>query len=70
MSEVTTIPIKDATLQVYKSRSILRGERWRWRLTAANGNILAGSSEGYANLDDAKEIATKICSGYYWRESR
>lgn len=25
---------------------------WRWRITAANGNILAVSSEGYHNSED------------------
>ena len=34
---------------VYRTRSLLRGERWRWRLVAANGNTIAASSEGYAN---------------------
>lgn len=34
--------------EIFKDRA---GE-WRWRLRAANGQILATSSEGYEKLDD------------------
>ena len=35
---------------VYKDSS---GE-WRWRLRAANGNVLADSGEGYSSKQDCK----------------
>ena len=31
-----------------------RGEEWRWRLVASNGNIVADSAEGYASKQGAK----------------
>ena len=39
---------------------------WRWRIRAANGNIIASSSEGYKNRQDcvynAKSTARSINS--------
>jgi uncharacterized protein len=34
--------------QVYKDAQ----QKWRWRLKAANGNILADSGEGYSSKAD------------------
>jgi uncharacterized protein YegP (UPF0339 family) len=31
-----------------------RGGEWRWRLVAANGNIVADSAEGYVSKQGAK----------------
>lgn len=38
--------------------------KWRWRLKAANGNILADSGEGYSNKSDCLAgIASVKASG-------
>lgn len=39
-----------ATFELYRDRA---GE-WRWRLVAANGNIIADSGEGYRSKQGAK----------------
>jgi uncharacterized protein YegP (UPF0339 family) len=39
-----------ATVQVFKDEA----NEWRWRVVAANGNILADSGEGYKNKEDCK----------------
>ncbi|ELZ21697.1 DUF1508 domain-containing protein [Haloterrigena salifodinae] len=39
-----------ATFEVFQDRA---GE-WRWRLVAANGNIIADSGEGYASKQGVK----------------
>lgn len=36
-----------------------KGE-WRWRIRAANGNIIGDSSEGYKNKQDAIAMIKKI----------
>jgi uncharacterized protein YegP (UPF0339 family) len=36
--------------ELYKDR----GEEWRWRLVASNGNIVADSAEGYASKQGAE----------------
>jgi uncharacterized protein YegP (UPF0339 family) len=41
---------RDARFEVYQDSA---GE-WRWRLVAANGNIIADSGEGYASKQGAK----------------
>jgi len=46
---MTTPPF---TVEIYKGRKRLR-QAWRWRATAANGNILADSGEAYTNQEDA-----------------
>lgn len=35
------------TVIVYRSKSIIRSERWYWRRSANNGKKLSRSSEGY-----------------------
>lgn len=39
------------TYHVYKDS----GGRWRWRLKAANGQIVADSGQGYASKQSCKE---------------
>ena len=34
--------------------------KWRWRLKAANGNILADSGEGYTNKSDCLAGITSV----------
>ena len=50
-------------LVVYRTRSLFRGERWRWKLVSANGNIVASSSEGYANRAYCIHQAMTMCPG-------
>lgn len=44
-------------LHYYKDK---RG-KWRWRLIAANGHILADSGQGYVRLDHCEYQANRIC---------
>ena len=46
-------------LEFYKDD---QGE-FRWRLVAANGNVLAVASEGYKNRKDCEDIADSIFFG-------
>jgi uncharacterized protein YegP (UPF0339 family) len=52
-------------LEVYRSRSLLRAEKWRWRLRAANGRIIATSGEGYTNYADCLAAGEAVVSGAY-----
>lgn len=54
-----------ARLVIYRSRSIRRNQRWRWKLIAENGNVLCVSSEGYANRQVCTDIALGILNGNY-----
>ena len=49
-------------LIVYRSKSLLRRERYRWHLVSA-GRLIAESGEGYANRDECKKMARAIVSG-------
>jgi uncharacterized protein YegP (UPF0339 family) len=42
--------------EIYKDKN---GE-WRWRIKAANGKIIADSSEGYKNKQDAINMINAI----------
>ena len=55
----------DAEFEVYRTRSLRRSERWRWRLTHANGRILAVSSEGYTDRAEAERIGWQVVTGRY-----
>ena len=44
--------------EMYRDDSIKR--EWRWRLRAANGNIIAVSGEGYANKGDCRDIIDSV----------
>ena len=57
-----------ATLRVYRSLSVRRSQRWRWKLTHANGRKLATSGEGYANRSEARAVAERVISGEFWSE--
>lgn len=54
-----------ATLKVYRSLSLRRNQRWRWKLTHLNGRQLAESGEGYANQGEARRMGVKVISGHY-----
>jgi hypothetical protein len=40
----------EATFELYEDRA----DEWRWRLVAANGNVVADSGEGYASKQGAR----------------
>jgi uncharacterized protein YegP (UPF0339 family) len=50
---------KGMTFEIYKDRK----EEFRWRLKAANGNILATSSEGYKAKADCQKGIDAIKAG-------
>lgn len=50
-------------LVVYRSKTLLRSERWRWRLVAENGDVVAESGEGYANVDECITMGRRIIDG-------
>lgn len=39
-----------------------QGGEWRWRLKAANGEIVADSAEGHETLDGARAAARRVKS--------
>jgi len=45
--------------EIYKDES----GKWRWRATAANGNIVGASSQGYVNKSDCAENAKLLGYG-------
>lgn len=47
------------TFELYEDQA---GE-WRWRLVAANGNIVADSGEGYASKQGAKRGIRSVKEG-------
>jgi uncharacterized protein YegP (UPF0339 family) len=47
------------TFEVYEDAA---GE-WRWRLVAANGNIVADSGEGYSSKQGAKRGIESVRTG-------
>lgn len=54
-----------ATLEVYRSLSLRRNQRWRWRLRHINGSILAEAGEGYFDKDEALRQAVEVVGGSY-----
>lgn len=53
-----------ARLVVYRSKSLLRRERWRWHLLSGN-QLVAESGEGYANRDECEQMARQVIQGGY-----
>lgn len=47
------------TLEVYKDAE----KRWRWRMTASNGEIVADSAQGYARRIDCQREAQRLFDG-------
>lgn len=54
-----------ARLDIYRTKSLRRSQRWAWRLVAGNGRIVACSGEGYANRAEAERMARLVVSGSY-----
>lgn len=52
-------------LEIYRSATLLRSQRWRWRLIADNGNVIATSGEGYTDRSDAEWMARRVVGGTY-----
>lgn len=46
-------------VEIYRGKKMFR-QVWRWRVKAANGNILADSAEAYVNYGDAKKIVDEL----------
>lgn len=38
---------KKGRIEIYKSKTGNKSQRWRWRIVASNGRALAASSEGF-----------------------
>jgi len=52
-------------VEVYRTKSLRRTERWRWRLISKNGHIVATSSEGYRHRQDCVNMALQVVNGFY-----
>lgn len=56
-----------AHIQVFtERRKVIGPKQYRWRIVAANGKIIAMSSEGYSNLSDlwhGVSATAKVLSG-------
>jgi len=52
-----------ATLIIFRRRTVVRSQRWGWRLVASNGRIVATSGEGYANKSQAERMALLVTDG-------
>ena len=51
-------------LYVYRTRSLLLRERWAWKLTGANGEIIA-RGEGYTQRSAAEAMGSAVKNGVY-----
>lgn len=51
-------------LYIYRTRSLLLRERWGWKLTGANGEIVA-RGEGYTSRPSAEAMGTYVKDGGY-----
>lgn len=54
-----------ATLTVYRTRSLRRSQRWAWRLVAANGRTVATSGEGYSDRGECRSRGLTVANGWY-----
>ena len=45
------------TITVYRSRSLKRNQRYRWRVRDLNGKLLANGGEGYSDRKRATDMA-------------
>ena len=46
------------TLDFYSDK----GDKWRWRLTGASGEIIGASSQGFASRRLARRNASLLCT--------
>ena len=54
-----------ATLIIFRRRTVVRSQRWGWRLVAANGRIVATSGEGYSDKAQARFRGITVADGCY-----
>lgn len=47
-----------ATLEVYRTRSLFRSQRWAWRLVAVSG-------EGYRDRGECRTRGLTVTNGWY-----
>lgn len=52
-------------IEVFRSLSVRRSQRWAWRLRAPNGRIVAVSGEGYGGRGEALGMAAAVAQGAY-----
>ena len=54
-----------AVLDVYRTKSLRRSQRWAWRIVAENGRTVATSGEGYTDRTEALNRGAFIAQGGY-----
>ena len=54
-----------AVLDVYRTKSLRRSQRWAWRIVAENGRTVAASGEGYTRRSEALSRGAFIAQGGY-----
>ena len=59
------MPADEVTVEVYRTRSLRRSQRWAWRAIHSNGNIIATSGEGYYDRWEARRMGEMVTGGYY-----
>ena len=57
---------RDLTADIYKDK----GGKWRWRITAGNGRILAVSSQGYINKQDCVDCLNLVLAVDIYNEEQ
>ena len=55
----------EVTLEVYRTRSLRRSQRWAWRAIHSNGNIIATGGEGYYDMAEAGRMGEDVLGGHY-----
>lgn len=59
-----------ARIEIKRSKSLLRSERFYWRIRDLGNNEVVGrGTQNYANYQECREIAVRVCSGGYELES-
>ena len=58
-SRASKIEKTNAIVEIYRDK----GKQWRWRMRAANGNIIANGGEGYKNKGDCVAMIDSISRG-------
>lgn len=54
-----------ATLKVYQAKRGAQKGRWRWRVVARNGKIMADSGEGYMRLAELRKSIRLVFNAFY-----
>lgn len=56
--------MKTGIIQVYCSPRSTRTQRWRWKVIAPNGRIMADSAEGYVTRDKCARAVLKLRNAF------